>query len=152
LGFSYDSAYPFKAAQYGKVFRVADFESYKALWLSRKRADLTNLPDQRTQICDCPVCQHTNTNFKRLMQNPYESQMWNGLHNLWTMIKHQEQITGLVKLSAADGWDRNLFPVDVARNIQVVQEAFDNLPIAERIIEDGLDVQGDAITECAELP
>ena len=100
-----------------------------------KSSDLSRLPDKDFMLCDCPVCQNTETNYKRLIE-ANELQLFFALHNTCQLIRYQKSIAQLVHLSAgADGLERHQFPKQDAHNIRLIREAFENMALSETIID-----------------
>ena len=84
--------------------------------------------------CDCPVCQKTKIARRMIDEDEtsYEYQLWLGLHNTYTLLTHQKKISGMVR--------HEYLPKKVTR---VIREAFENIGLAEQIIEARLDVSDD---------
>ena len=123
---SYDSSYP---------LRTAIFANGAVSIRLAKSSDLSRLPDKDFMLCDCPVCQNTETNYKRLIE-ANELQLFFALHNTYRLIRHQKSIAQLVHLSAGvDGLELYQFPKQDAVNIGIIREAFENMALSETIID-----------------
>jgi len=138
---TFDSSYPVRTAAFGRYFMFPKFDGFTDIVFSNK-CDWSKLSSDDFEdgfICDCPVCQDI-TDFHGMMNNPEgnvaEAFAWSSLHNIYQMKKYIRQVSTLVEMTCdMPELGEHILPSKVNKNIQVIMEAFDNIPKGEEIIE-----------------
>lgn len=135
---TFDSSYPMRTFAFGHFFAFRKFDGFVNITLTNK-VDWTQLRDDDFDdgfFCNCPVCSDIKS-FPSLMKDEKSDErgMWGSLHNLHEMLLYKRQIEAMVEM-CMDVPDlvNSIFPAQIARNILVIQEAFENIPQGEAII------------------
>jgi hypothetical protein len=135
---TFDSSYPMRTFAFGHFFAFRKFDGFVNVTLTNT-VDWSTLKDDDFDggfFCNCPVCSDLKS-FPNLMKDPKSDErgMWGSLHNLHEMLMYKRQIEAMVEMCMdVDGLVHSIFPAAIARNILVIQEAFNNISVGEEII------------------
>jgi hypothetical protein len=135
---TFDSSYPLRTAAFGNFYMYRKFDGFTGIkftntidWSGLQKDDF-----EEGFFCQCPVCaQIKNIGGILNAERSNELGMWISLHNVNTMLQYKKEIECLVEMCMdVPGLAPHIFPAQIARNIEVIGEAFDNITIGEEII------------------